>query len=596
MTVMPGQHTGDLSLRNLKDPFVSAWAFAAAVESNQPHRVSISNQGGDMDGVGGGLHRTVSLPPQGAPDGPAGTSAPPAPGHQASAALTRSNSLPLQPSQRRASPSSGGPASSSEGSFHTPALSPRRSGALETLQRQRSAPTSAGSDSTSFFSAAGSEDPAPHGAAQNEDEIQPMRHSGPTEGLRQRGVQAGQTGDVSSCGPGPASIRTTGPHQPVVDAMSAALGKHLDADMLAKPDVQARLRANAGTLVGTGIRTPAQLQQFTKECHNHDLRCAAFGLGFTNNVGYAVGITAANEKLVSMLPPTILGNPALLGLIVGLGVGGLDVLCNVVGGKVAGDQMVNGSDGNGKLPASVPDHSQTVPGFLKSVARPTMLNIAKNATRLAAPHIAAAVNGGGLADRVWADRVDATFLDGGLGFVSNGANAVMALNDGQPYEARLLLREDLGDVIAKKNGGAGAAATQGLKSFGEGALSLIASPTPVAISATIGAFVGTLFAANSSIDTVGTAAAELMRGSAIPKELADPTMLVAKRASSTAFFGVMTGTLAVLPAALETFVTPKLQAGAKAAVDTMIATGAALPDVGRWALGLQRQQPNEPPV
>jgi hypothetical protein len=65
--------------------------------------------------------------------------------------------------------------------------------------------------------------------------------------------------------------------------------------------------------------------------------------------------------------------------------------------------------------AVVPDHSQTVPGFLKSVARPTMLNIAKNATRLAAPHIAAAVNGGGLPERKWADRVDATSSMAGSG-------------------------------------------------------------------------------------------------------------------------------------------------------------------------------------
>ncbi len=472
------------------------------------------------------------------------------------------------------------------------------------LQRQGSEHPSTESGSTAFFSV-GSENQAPHDAAHNADEIQTMPHTEPgpplheagsAEGLRRRTVASSQTGVVSLPGSGPASIRSATQHQPVVDAMSAALGRHLDAEMLAKPDVQARLRANAATLAHAGIRTPAQLQQFTRECHHHDLRCAAIGLGFTNNVGYAVGITAANEKLASMLPESILGNPALLGLVVGLGVGGLDVLCNVVGGKIASDQMLNGSDGNGKLPESVPDHSQTVPGFLKSVARPTMLNIAKNATRLAAPHIAAAVNGGGLAERKWADRIDATFLDGGLGFVSNGANAVMALNDGQPYEARLLLREDLGDVIDKKNGGAGAKATQGLKSLGEGALSLITSPTPVAISATIGAFVGTLFAANSSIDTVGTAAAELKRGSPIPKELADPTMLVSKRASSTAFFGVMTGTLQVLPAALETFVTPKLQAGAAAAVETMVATGAALPDVARWALGLQRQPQNEPPV
>jgi hypothetical protein len=167
-------------------------------------------------------------------------------------------------------------------------------------------------------------------------------------------------------------------------AMLATLSKHVDDELLARPDVQDRLRTNADALALAGIGTPAQLKRFTKECHHHDLRCAAFGLGFTNNVGYAVGMTAANEKLVSLLPASILSNPPLTGLIVGLGVGGLDVLCNVVGGKIANDRMFNGKDGNRKLPPSMPDHSQTVLGFLKSISRAALLNVAKNATRVAA--------------------------------------------------------------------------------------------------------------------------------------------------------------------------------------------------------------------
>ncbi len=339
-----------------------------------------------------------------------------------------------------------------------------------------------------------------------------------------------------------------------------------------------------------GAPVPAQLQRFIKECHHHDLRCAAFGLGFTHNVGYAVGMTAANEKLVSLLPPSILSNPPLTGLIVGLGVGGLDVLCNVVGGKIANDQMINGRAGNSRLPPSVPDHSQTVLGFLKSLSRATLLNVAKNATRLAAPRAVASRNGG-LAERVWADRIDATFLDGGLGFVSNAADAVMALNDGQAYPVRLLLREDLDDVLDKKNAGMGEAARQGLRSARQGAMGLVASPTPLIVTATIGAFVSALFAANATIDIAGTAAAEARRGRAIPKDLADPAMLLAKRASSTAFFGVMTGTLHALSAAIENFVTPRMQAAARAAVDKMAAAGAALPEIAGWGAQQTREQP-----
>lgn len=480
------------------------------------------------------------------------------------------------PQSRRASvlrgphelPLPDGGGSSSGDSFRTATEGPPRQ-SLDTLQRQVSDPAVSNVGNSAHQSTFASA-PAAGAAAQ----------------------AAEDTSMPASAVPAPRSTGRSGSrHQhTVVEAMTAALGQHLDAEMLGKPDVQDRLRANAATLVNAGVRTPEQLQQFTDECHRHDVRCAAMGMGFATNVGYFAGMTAANEKLVSLLPDSILKNPALLGTIVGLGVGGLDVLCNVVGGKIATDQMVNGSDGNAKLPASVPDHSQTVRGFLKSVSRPTLLNIAKNSTRLAAPHVAAAVNGGGLAERVWADRIDLSVLDGGLGFASNAANAVMGLNDGQPYAARLLLREDLGNVIAKKTAGTGAAAWQGLKSAGEGALSLITSPTPLAVAATVGAFVGTLFAANSSIDQFGTAAAEAKRGKPIPPELADPTMLVAKRASSTAFFGVMTGTLQVLPAALETFVTPKLQAAARATVN---AAGSALPDVARWALGMERE-PSQP--
>jgi hypothetical protein len=382
--------------------------------------------------------------------------------------------------------------------------------------------------------------------------------------------------------------------QQVATEMSAALAQHLDADMLAAPDVQDRLRANADVLIRAGIRTRHQLQRFTTECHNHDRRCAAIGLGFTNNIGYAVGVTAANEKLASLLPESILGNPAKLGLIVGLGVGALEVLCNVIGGKIVNDQMFNGTGGNNKLPPSVPDSSQTVTGFLNSVSRATMLNVAKNATRWLAPHIAAKINGDNLAERVWANRVDATFLDGGLGFVSNGTNAMLALNDGLPYVARLLLREDLGDVVAQTMTSAGAAAMQGLKSAGEGALSLVTSPTPLAIAGTLGAFIGTLFAANDSIDKVGTAAAEAARGAAIPEHLADPGMLVAKRVTSTAIFGVMTGVLQVLPATLETFVTPRMQAAARKAMESITAAGAGLPNIAGWASEASEQGQEAP--
>lgn len=374
--------------------------------------------------------------------------------------------------------------------------------------------------------------------------------------------------------------------------MLATLSQHADAELLARPDVQDRLRTNADALALAGIRTPAQLQRFTKECQHHDLRCAAFGLGFTNNVGYAVGMTAANETLVSLLPASTLGHPPLTGLIFRLGVGSLDVLCNVVGGKIANDQMFNGSDGNRKLPPSVPDHSQTVLGLLKSLSRAALLNVAKNATRLAEPHALASRNDG-LAGLVWANRIDATFLDGGLGFVSNAADAMMALNDGQPYAARLLLREDLDAVIDKKNASAGQAARRGLRSAGDGALNLVTSPTPLIVTATIGAFVSSLFAANNAIDLSLTAAAEARRGSAIPKGLADPSMLVAKRASSTAFFGAMTATLHALSAATEAFVTPRMQAAARAAVDTMAAAGAALPNLAAWSAQRIREEQSQ---
>ncbi len=373
-------------------------------------------------------------------------------------------------------------------------------------------------------------------------------------------------------------------HPELEGRITAGLRKLLSAEQLAAPDVKARIRDNAAALASRGIQTEAQLGQFMSQCWRHDAAMAIVGLGLSDNLGYFAGITSANESLVAKLPAHILKNPALVGLLVGLGVGVLDVVISVGGGAMAKQRLYNGQDGNAKLPPSVPDASATVPGFLTGVTRKTFLNVAKNSTRLFVPGLMTKAEQDGLVKRKPADRVDLTGLDGGLGFVSVATDAYMKLlHDGQNYDTRLLLRQDLPDVIDKSRQSMATAAADAGSAFAGGVKELVSSPVPAAVVATIGTFVSVLFAANASVDQVGTALANAARDTPIPDTMVDPATLTTKRAVSTMLFGTMTATLAVLPAAMEAVVTPALKSAAATAMAGIQVAGAALPDLSHFA-------------
>lgn len=341
---------------------------------------------------------------------------------------------------------------------------------------------------------------------------------------------------------------------------------HLDTD------VSDRLQTNAGVLADKGINTPEKLRSFLKSAWRHDAALAVGLLGFTGNAGYAVGMELASEKLVAMLPAQILKNPSFLGLLVGLGVGALDVAISVVGKAAFGPLVYNGADGMSKLPGSIPVPS-SAERALSAVAEATAANFLKNAPRLVAPAVQAGVEAL-LEGRpkpsihaLTADRIDIA-LDGGLGFVSSAALQFNNLAGKTPgYDARLLLREDLGAVIDKTRSGVAASAIQVAGSVG----AALAQPTvPLAVVATIGVFISQLFAANASIATGGPSPDQLPPGDA------DLVTTTYKRMSSVA-------TMALMTAAIE-FGAPIVGAAAAAGGKTLAnATGHAAAGLARVA-------------
>lgn len=297
-----------------------------------------------------------------------------------------------------------------------------------------------------------------------------------------------------------------------------------------------QLRRNAQVLLDKGIDTPEKLQRFLSDAWRHDALLGFAGLGFSNGAGYMAGITAANEKLLSLMPADLLRDPARLGLLAGLGIGALDMLVKAVGNAVIAPRFYNGVSGLERLPGVLRPHMHAE--RIRNVGLSVGFSVAKNLPRVAEPLVQAAIEGRGdhSVNRVWADRIDASLLDGFGGMLAAGARGVHTLSQAVPYDARMLLRSDLGDVIdrmrrpwRKSLRGIGPAAL-------EGAASLVTSPVPVAVVATVGCFVAELFAAGATIDRAGTPAG-------MPADRADAGMLSAKRASSVLLMALMSGTI-----------------------------------------------------
>ncbi|GKT26155.1 hypothetical protein AVHM3334_20215 [Acidovorax sp. SUPP3334] len=322
------------------------------------------------------------------------------------------------------------------------------------------------------------------------------------------------------------------------DALKGKIASLMGLSAAQAPDVAARLARNTAVLLQKGIDTPEKLQTFLSQAWRHDAILSFAGMGLADGGGYFAGMTAANEKLVAMLPLALLKNPSLLGLALGVGVGAVDVFASVVGGAIVKPKIYNDYGGNLQLPPSL--RAEPAAELLKNAGISAGVNVAKNLPRIAEPFIQAAVEGRGdhSVDRLWADRIDASFIDGGLGMVAAGAKNVMKLSQTVPYDARMLLREDLPEVIDKTRASWG----DSFKAIGpaalQGAKSLVTSPVPVAVVATVGLFVSELFAANANIDLTGSPAS-------LAPDRADAHMLAQKRASSVMLFGVMSGLIEI---------------------------------------------------
>jgi hypothetical protein len=454
--------------------------------------------------------------------------------------------------------------------------------------------------------------PAPGGASTSE--IVPQRSSvelaGP-DGLRARRQSVGSSQIPRSPDSYTQLLSTRpSPNSPMSDhIMASRLGQMLGTSLgtidRTSPDIESRLVENAGLLRARGFDTPEKVQALLKAAWRHDAGIAVAGMGLTGNAGYAIGMELASEKLVAMLPPHILRNPPMLGMVVGLGVGALDVAISVMGQATMKPLLYNGTDGNAHLPASVkvPSGAEAI---MNSMKLATSANFLKNLPRVGAPAIQSffeqrlqGVSNGSI-QRLTADRVDVA-LDAGLGFAASAAVQFKNLTGATGYDARMLLRDDLGDVIDKMQRSTKDSLVDVAKSVGN---AMMHPAVPLAVNATIGLFICELFAANSMIDSAGHSAA----GSHghLPPDRADWSVMTAKRASSVALMGLMTATIEIgapIVGAAAQSATEAVVAGAgkakhkiadatATAMNFISATAGHVPDIGGWVahrLGLQRQ-------
>jgi len=375
-------------------------------------------------------------------------------------------------------------------------------------------------------------------------------------------------------------------------------------------DVEARLVENAGVLREKGFDTREKVAGLLKTAWRHDAVLAVGVMGLTGNAGYAIGLEVASEKLEAKLPPHILRNPSLVGMLVGLGVGGLDVVISVMGKATVKPLLYNGVEGNANLPPSI-EVPRGAEAIMNSMKLATSANFLKNMWRIPAPGVQAfaerhlhGVQDGSIL-RLTADRIDVG-IDAGLGIAASAAVQFKNLTGTTGYDARMLLRSDLGEVIDKMQSSYRDSLVNVARSVG---LALMQPAVPLAVTATVGLFISELFAANSMIDTAGHA--EAGSHGALPSDRADWSVMTGKRASSVALMALMTATIEIgapIVAAGADRLSGATKDAAKAAASKVnhaamnaIAfvgeSAGRLPDIGAWVkqrLGLHsREESNE---
>jgi hypothetical protein len=390
------------------------------------------------------------------------------------------------------------------------------------------------------------------GAGTSTSEIVPHQSSElvAPDGLRSRQRQSVESATIRTPdSQAPLISPRSSPGSPLRDHLIASHLHHLVTASFGGIDrlpegLEPRLLANAAVLRAKGHDTPEKVQALLKAAWRHDSALAVVGMGLTGNLGYAVGMEAASELLVAKLPDHHLRNPSLIGMVIGLGVGGLDVAISVMGKAAMKPLLYNGTDGNDHLPPSV-----KVPGgaeaIMESMKLATSANFLKNMPRVSAPAIQGLLEFqfGGVQnssiDRVLADRVD-TALDAGLGFAASSYVQFRNLTGATGYNARMLLRDDLGAVLDKMERSYKDSAIDMAKGVGS---ALTQPAVPLAVVATIGLFISELIAANSMIDQAGHSP-DGSHGH-LPPDRADWGVITAKRASSVALMALMTATIEI---------------------------------------------------
>ena len=259
------------------------------------------------------------------------------------------------------------------------------------------------------------------------------------------------------------------------------------------PDVKARLEQNASMIYEKGLETVEALQAWLTVSRNHDARLTVTAGALTSNVGYHLGMTAAAEGWVDQLPTSMTNIPAATGAAVGFVIAGLDVSIGVVGGTMVDARMLNGECWN-KLPASIIPPS-SLSQHLERATVATITNVAKNVTRIPIP---AAMGAAGNRSSRLARTVDVQ-VDSVGGYLANAANNFWTNIYRNSYNARMFLREDMGDVFEKSKESWGDFA-RGLKAnFFKGLKSLLSTSVAASV-VTITGFITGLFAANAAIE------------------------------------------------------------------------------------------------
>lgn len=344
----------------------------------------------------------------------------------------------------------------------------------------------------------------------------------------------------------------------IYNAMDTMLGERLagtGSPGNRPEDVQLQLQKNARTFYSVGLRSPEQVKQWVDHAWHHDIGMAA-AAGAGKNVGYEAVMTAGSESFFAQLPSNVLNNPAAMRAVVSLTLASADVITGEILGSAAQARVYNGRCGKDKLPDSVqlPAH-QDVRDALQSA----MFNMGKNGLRaLVAPTMYALEQSpDGTVDAAISNRIDEQ-MDGVGGIVAGMGKEVARIGPSADYQARLMARTDLIDVLRKSRQSWGEASRDVVSTAAKSAVDLVKSPTTAAVIAYFAGSVGALLTANAAIQDAGRSTYQDRYGTSLPQGRVLVPTEVYKRLNSTGQMGALS------------FVAPLLAGGVQKGWETLL--------------------------